>query len=86
MKKASRPQRPLLYATSLNSVPNGQVCVFDGTYYKMMLNDVGVHDTACGWMDEWKKLHDKRPRCPLLYVISNIAPTYLRASTAVLSM
>jgi hypothetical protein len=61
--------RDSVYYTSLNSVPNAQVCVFDGTYYKMMLNDVGVHDTACGWMDEWKKLHDKRPRRPLLYVI-----------------
>jgi hypothetical protein len=23
-------------------MPNAHVCVFDGTYYKMMLNDVGV--------------------------------------------
>jgi hypothetical protein len=31
--KASR--RPLIYVTSLNPVPNAQVCLFDGTYYKI---------------------------------------------------
>ncbi len=41
-------QRPLQY-TSLNPVPNAQMCVFDGTYYKMMLNDVGVHDIILCW-------------------------------------
>jgi len=35
--------------TSLNPVPNAQMCVFDGTYYKMMLNDVGVHDIILYW-------------------------------------
>ncbi len=39
----------LLYNTSLNPVPNAQVCVFDGTYYKMMLNDAGVHDIILYW-------------------------------------
>jgi hypothetical protein len=34
---------------SLNPVPNAQMCVFDGTYYKMMLNDVGVHDIILYW-------------------------------------
>jgi len=34
---------PLLYIhTSLSPVHNAQVCVFDDTYYKMMLNDIGV--------------------------------------------
>jgi hypothetical protein len=30
-----RSQRPLIYVTSLNPVPNAQVCVFDRTYYKI---------------------------------------------------
>jgi len=29
-----RPRRPLQYVTSLNPVPNAQVCVFDDIYYK----------------------------------------------------
>jgi hypothetical protein len=41
-------RRPLQY-TSLNPVPNAQMCVFDDTYYKMMLNDVGVHDIILYW-------------------------------------
>jgi hypothetical protein len=28
-----------------------------------------IHGWMTGWMDGWKKLHKKRPRCPLLYVI-----------------
>jgi hypothetical protein len=37
----------MLYSKpSLKPVPNAQVCVFDGTYYKMMLNDVGVFMTS----------------------------------------
>ncbi len=32
-----------------NLVPNAQVCVFDSTYYKMMLNDGGVHDIILYW-------------------------------------
>jgi hypothetical protein len=28
--------------TSVCPVHNAQVCVFDGTYYKMVLNDIGV--------------------------------------------
>jgi hypothetical protein len=39
----------VLYYTSLNPVPNAHVCVFDCTYYKMMLNDVGVHDIILYW-------------------------------------
>jgi hypothetical protein len=35
-------QRGVINLTSLNPVHNAQVCVFDGTYYKMMLNDIGV--------------------------------------------
>jgi hypothetical protein len=31
-----------IHDTSLNPVHNAQVCVFDGTYYKMMFNDIGV--------------------------------------------
>ncbi len=27
-------------------MPNAQVCVFDDTYYKMMVNDVGVPVTS----------------------------------------
>ncbi len=39
----------ILLHTSLNPMPNAQMCVFDGTYYKMMLNDVGVHDIILYW-------------------------------------
>jgi len=28
--------------TDLSPVHNAQVCVFDGTYYKMVFNDIGV--------------------------------------------
>jgi hypothetical protein len=32
-----------------------------------------LYDAIHGWMTEqmnrWKKLHEKRPRCPLLYVM-----------------
>jgi hypothetical protein len=29
-----------------------------------------MDDMKNGWMDGWKKLHKKRPRRPLLYVIT----------------
>jgi len=41
---------PLVYiVTSLNPVPNAHMCICDGTYYKMMLNDVGVDDIILYW-------------------------------------
>jgi hypothetical protein len=38
-KASFRPQRPLIYKTSLNPVPNAQVCVFDGTYNKITITN-----------------------------------------------
>jgi hypothetical protein len=74
MEKASRPRRPLLYVTSLNPVPNAQVCVFDGMPflrsntcaegggYLFLPGFSSLYDAIHGWMtgwtDGWKKLHD----------------------------
>ncbi len=43
-RKKTHTHSSLLF-TSLYPMP-AQVCVFDGTYYKMMLNDVGVPVTS----------------------------------------
>jgi hypothetical protein len=42
MKESYTSNQNLLLNTSLSPVHNAHVCVFDGTYYKMMLNDIGV--------------------------------------------
>ncbi len=46
-----RPRRPLHIVTSLNPMPNAQVCVFDGTYYKITttnyISKTSLNTTFC---------------------------------------
>jgi hypothetical protein len=42
----------------------GDICFWQG-----FLPYDAIHEWMMGWMDGWKKLHRKRPRRPLLYVI-----------------
>jgi hypothetical protein len=39
-----------------------------------------MDDGTDGWIDGWKKLHEKQPRCPLLYVMFPNNPTFVAAN------